>query len=180
MKTLRSSIYLFIFFDFTSEILPHTQRLHLDMRQESPLDKGNSFSNPAVQEPTEVFKTNFQPTPIEAVVHRQPPNYREVARVLKTTTFADVYTKASPMYMKKLHDRVKNGMCRYMRPDMVVMPKSTEDVSKIVKTAAHYNTPLSVRSGGHSYTCQSLKPGNILIYLHNNVNANIIYIYIYI
>ena len=131
------------------------------MRQESPFGKGNLLSIPAVQKPTEIFKTNFQPAPVETVVHRQRPNYREVARVLKTTTFADVYTKDSPMYVKKLHDRVKNGMCKYMLPDMVVMPKSTEDVSKLVKIAAHYNTPISVRSGGHSYTCQSLKPGNI-------------------
>ena len=115
----------------------------------------------------DVFKTSFQPSPVKTNFKPSPvktnfqrsPDYKEVARVLRTTTFSEVYMKGSPMYEKKR--KLKNGMCKYIYPDLVAVPKSTEDVSKIVKIAYHYHTPISVRSGGHSYTCQSIKPGNI-------------------
>ena len=40
-----------------------------------------------------------------------------------------------------------------------VAPKSVGDVSRIVKIAKNFDVPLSVRSGGHSFLCQSIKPG---------------------
>ena len=52
-------------------------------------------------------------------------------------------------------------MCTRLFPDIIVVPKSTEDVSKIVKVARHFKSPISVRSGGHSYICTILKPEGI-------------------
>ena len=146
------------------DFLPKTQGLHLDMREEFPFIDGNAISN-FFQTPHNVFKTNFKPTPVEPI-RNLPPDYKEVARVIKTTTLADVHMKGSLMYEKRR--KLKNGMCNYIHPDLVVVPKSTEDVSKIVKTASHYHVPLSVRSGGHSYTCQSIKPGNLYKLRRNN------------
>jgi len=40
-----------------------------------------------------------------------------------------------------------------------VAPKSVGDVSRIVKIARNFDVPLSVRSGGHSFLCHSIKPG---------------------
>ena len=149
--------------DFSTDFLPNTQGLHLDMRQETPFLDGNAvtsfFNNPS----SDVFKTNFLPSPVEQNV-RQPHDYKEVAKVIKSTTLADVHMKGSKMYEQRR--KLKNGMCNKIFPDMVVVPKSTEDVSKIIKTASHYHTPISVRSGGHSYTCQSVKPGNIYYFFY--------------
>ena len=127
------------------------------MREEYFSGKGNSFSS-SISKPTDIFTTPFKPSPVVDTNLRQTPNYREVAKVIKASSFADVHMKGSLMYEKRRE--LKNGMCKYIYPDMVVVPKSTEDVSTIVKTAAHYKTPISVRSGGHSYTCQSVKPGS--------------------
>ena len=146
------------------DFLPNTRGLHLDMREEFPFFDGNAISTP-FQTPHDVFKTNFKPAPVEPI-RNLPPDYKEVARVIKTTTLADVHMKGSLMYEKRR--KLKNGMCNYIHPDLVVVPKSTEDVSKIVKTASHYHVPLSVRSGGHSYTCQSIKPGNLHKLRRNN------------
>ena len=129
------------------------------MREETPFKKikaATSSITPFIPTVADIFKTNFQPSVIDTTSHNRP-NYREVARVIKATTLADVHMKGSVMYEKRRE--LKNGMCRHIYPDVVVVPKSTEDVSKIIRTASHYNTPISVRSGGHSYTCQSVKPG---------------------
>ena len=84
--------------------------------------------------------------------------YTKVANAIRTTTFANVYRKGSTMYEMKRE--VKNGLCRFMRPNLIAVPKSTQDVSKIVKIARYYHIPISVRSGGHSFICQSIKNGN--------------------
>ena len=50
------------------------------------------------------------------------------------------------------------------------MPKSTEDVSEIVKITNEFNVSISVRSGGHSYTCTSIRQGEMsLSYFQNCV-----------
>ena len=153
------SINFPVFSVFGTDFLPNTQGLHLDMREEAPFKKikaSISSVSPFVPSVSDVFKTSFQPSVVDTT-SQQRPNYREVARVIKATTLADVHMKGSVMYEKRRE--LKNGMRKYIYPDLVVVPKSTEDVSKIIKTASHYNTPISVRSGGHSYTCQSVKPG---------------------
>ena len=86
--------------------------------------------------------------------------YKQISNVLRKETSAFVYLRGSPYYEKRR--KVKNGLCKYIFPDMVVAPKSSEDVSIIVKTARNFNVPISVRSGGHSFLCQSIKPGRNL------------------
>ena len=154
------------FSEFNTDFLPYTEGLHLDMRHEIDFTEDDALLG-FFPKPQEVFKTNFQQSPVKTRFQpslvktnfQQSPDYKEVAQVLKTSTYADVYMKGSPMYEKRR--KLKNGMCKYIFPDLVVVPKSTEDVSNIVKTAYHYHIPISVRSGGHSYICQSIKPGNI-------------------
>ena len=83
--------------------------------------------------------------------------YKQISNVIHKNTNAYVYLRGSPYYEKRR--KVKNGLCKYIFPDMVVAPKSSEDVSIIVKTARNFNVPISVRSGGHSFLCQSIKQG---------------------
>ena len=85
--------------------------------------------------------------------------YKQVSKVLRKETNAYVYLRGSPYYEKRR--KVKNGLCKYIYPDVVVVPRSTEDVAQIVKISRHYEIPISVRSGGHSFLCQSIKPGDL-------------------
>ena len=50
-------------------------------------------------------------------------------------------------------------VCKYIFPDIAVAPKSTPDVSQIIKIARDFDVPISVRSGGDSFFCRSIKPG---------------------
>ena len=85
--------------------------------------------------------------------------YSEIGAVILDTTNAYVYSKGTYQYNEKR--KVHNGLCKNIFPDLVVVPKSTEDVSKIIKIANRYNVPISVRSGGHSYTCTNIKKEGI-------------------
>ena len=83
--------------------------------------------------------------------------YNEIGSVIKLKTRAGVYLKGSFIYNKRR--QVRNGACNNIYPDLVAVPKSTKDVSKLVSIARYYKVPISVRSGGHSFLCQSTKPG---------------------
>ena len=85
--------------------------------------------------------------------------YSEIGGEILGTTNANVYSKGTYQYNEKR--KVHNGLCKNIFPDLVVEPKSTEDVSKIIKIANKYNAPISVRSGGHSYTCTNIKQQGI-------------------
>ena len=61
-----------------------------------------------------------------------------------------------------LHEKVMNAACT-ARPAVIVVPNSPLDVSNILKTAAAASMEISVRSGGHSYTCTNLKEGGVHI-----------------
>ena len=98
-------------------------------------------------------------SPIATSFHISPL-YRDISKLIRSTSTASVYHKGSPYYEKRR--KVKNGLCANIYPDLVVVPKSTIDVSKIVKISRHYQVPISVRSGGHSFICTSTKPGNIV------------------
>ena len=134
--------------EFDDLFLFGTQGLHLDMRYEANTTaiKGTLFGGS-----TPGAELTESPT---------APDYKEIAKVIKATTHANAYLKGAPMYEKKRE--VKNGLCWYMRPDVVVVPKSTEDVSKIIKICRHYKVPISVRSGGHSYICGSTREGKLI------------------
>ena len=89
----------------------------------------------------------------------KPNLYTDIVRVIKSNSRFGVYLKGSSIYEKRR--KVQNGLCADMYPDVIVVPKSAADVSKIVQIARFYNVPISVRSGGHTYTCQSIKSGII-------------------
>lgn len=49
------------------------------------------------------------------------------------------------------------------RPAIIVIPLTTEDVAVAVTFAVRHGFELSVRSGGHGYTCSQLKEGGVQI-----------------
>ena len=71
----------------------------------------------------------------------------------------DVFAKGSINYEKRR--LIHNGLCTKIYPDIIVVPESTNDVSAIVKITNKHKVAISIRSGGHSYTCQSTKQGNL-------------------
>lgn len=58
--------------------------------------------------------------------------------------------------------KVINAACT-ARPAVIVVPNTPEDVSLILKAATGAGIPISVRSGGHSYICSSIKEGSVQI-----------------
>ena len=88
-------------------------------------------------------------------------DYENVYREIKSYTYSDVYQKGSRNYKRR--KRTQNGWCSHISPDLIVVPKSTEDVANIVKISRRYKVPLSVRSGGHSYICANIKNEGIQI-----------------
>ena len=88
-------------------------------------------------------------------------DYEIVYREIKSYTYSDVYQKGSRNYKRR--KRTQNGWCSHISPDLIVVPKSTEDVANIVKISRRYKVPLSVRSGGHSYICANIKNEGIQI-----------------
>ena len=93
-----------------------------------------------------------------AIASYTPPIYRQISYDIRSETNAYVHLKGSKFYERRR--KVKNGLCKYIFPDVVVVPKSTKDVAEIIKISRRYEVPISVRSGGHSFLCQSIKPGN--------------------
>ena len=89
--------------------------------------------------------------------HYHDPKYSKIANLFQYYTNANVYVKGSQLYYKKR--KIHNGLCNYMFPDVIVEPTSTYDVSQIVKISRSKNVPISIRSGGHSYICASIKNG---------------------
>ena len=95
-----------------------------------------------------------------------------VSHIIKFCTRANVHMQGSESY--KAAQKVHNGLCRNILPDIIVAPESTEDVSRIVKISRHYATPISVRSGGHSYICNGIRHGKIK-FLPNILVAHLIF-----
>lgn len=83
----------------------------------------------------------------------------ELSSALQKAVKGKVHIKGSVGYEKRR--LIHNGLCTHLYPDLIVVPKSTEDVAAIVKTANKYKTGLSVRSGGHSFTCTSTRQGRL-------------------
>ena len=95
-----------------------------------------------------------------------------VSHIIKSCTRANVHMQGSESY--KAAQKVHNGLCRNILPDIIVAPESTEDVSRIVKISRHYATPISVRSGGHSYICNGIRHGKNK-FLRNIVVSHLIF-----
>ena len=79
----------------------------------------------------------------------------EIAKLLRPHLKGYVFLRGSPDY--ETARPVHNGLCKDIFPLMIIKPLSTEDVSKVVQTAAYYGVEISVRSGGHSYQCLGIK-----------------------
>ena len=88
-------------------------------------------------------------------------DYKKISHQIVRATGADVYEQGLPGYYERR--KVLNGLCASVFPDLVVVPKTTNDVAKIVKISRQNNVPLSVRSGGHSYICANIKPKGIQV-----------------
>ena len=84
------------------------------------------------------------------------PLGKELSRSIK----GEVLVRGSVAYEKRR--LIHNGLCTHLYPDWIVVPERTEDVVEIVKITNKYNVPISVRSGGHSFTCTSTKQGKIV------------------
>ena len=80
---------------------------------------------------------------------------------LKSRTSCGIHLRGSPVYNRRR--LMENGLCNNIFPELIVVPKSTMDVAAIVKISRKYKIPISVRSGGHSYHCASIKPYGIHI-----------------
>ena len=83
--------------------------------------------------------------------------YENIAKVIHLQTRASVHLKGSHGYYQKR--RVQNGACVNIYPDLIVVPKTTNDVATIISFATKFKAPISVKSGGHSYICQGIKSG---------------------
>ena len=71
-----------------------------------------------------------------------------------------VLAPSHPQYEERR--KVMNAACTD-KPAVIVVPNSEADVSIILKAAKANNMEISVRSGGHSYTCTNLKEGGVHI-----------------
>ena len=87
-----------------------------------------------------------------------PENYHQkVAKIIRYETSANIHFPGTEEYTRR---RVRDGICTNIFPDMIVVPRSDEDVSKIVQISNIVGVPISVTSEGHSYNlCKTVKPG---------------------
>ncbi len=57
--------------------------------------------------------------------------------------------------------RVQNAACNILKPLVVVRPLTPRDVAVGLQVAQSHYLPVSVRSGGHGYTCNNIKNGSL-------------------
>merc|ERR1712042_287962 len=69
-----------------------------------------------------------------------------------------VYTPGQRGYEERR--KVMNAACT-ARPAVIVVPNFDQDVSFIIRAVRANNMELSIRSGGHSYTCTNIKEGGV-------------------
>ena len=88
------------------------------------------------------------------VVTKSSSSQHYIEELRKSLT---IFIKGTLEYEKRR--LVHNALCDRIYPDLIALPKSTLDVSNILKITNSYDVPISVRSGGHSYTCTSIRQG---------------------
>jgi len=86
--------------------------------------------------------------------------FGDIVSQLRSAQTGQVLAPSDPGFEEKR--KVMNAACT-KRPAVIVVPNTPLDVSNILKTATSANMEISVRSGGHSYTCTNLKEGGIHI-----------------
>ena len=69
--------------------------------------------------------------------------------------------------------QVMNAACT-ARPAVIVVPNTSEDVAAVVRAASSSGLELSVRSGGHSYTCTNLKEGGVHVDMRSAPQLSVI------
>eukprot|EP01051_Picozoa_sp_SAG22_P013112 SAG22_NODE_1435_length_4424_cov_4.592695_1_plen_596_part_10 len=67
-----------------------------------------------------------------------------------------------------------NRVCEGILPLCVLRPLNATDVSAAVRLAREHGTPLSYRSGGHSYTCNGIKAGSIHLDLRSLSSVHLV------
>ena len=77
-----------------------------------------------------------------------------------TKSSVKVYQPGTKGYNAKR--KVHNGLCVHMKPSLIAVPKTTKDVSALVRVANLFKMDISVRSGGHSYVCTSIRNGKTI------------------
>ena len=85
-----------------------------------------------------------------------------------------VILPSSPEYEDRR--KVMNAACT-ARPAVIVVPNTEMDISNILKAASANNMEVSVRSGGHSYTCTNLKEGGVHIDMRSRLCSVCPYLY---
>ena len=71
------------------------------------------------------------------------------------------YVECNLAEMPALH----NGVCAALVPRAVAYPRDAHDVASLVRYANSHNLSLSYRSGGHSYTCTSMRADSLHLHL---------------
>jgi hypothetical protein len=99
-----------------------------------------------------------------------PDNYHhKVAEIIKYETSAEVHLPGSPEYTRR---RVRNGTCKAIFPDMIIVPKFENDISRVLQISNIIGVPISVKSEGRSYNlCKTVNPGKHFAFFHliNNI-----------
>ncbi len=89
----------------------------------------------------------------------------DVISSVKNTLIGDGFVGTLHPYGSYAYEKfrlVQNGACnRKLFPLLIARPTSTEDVAAAVAAAKYHGLELSVRSGGHGYTCNNLKNGSL-------------------
>jgi len=89
--------------------------------------------------------------------------------LLHSWVVADIVTdlgrQSGPVYLPgdsgfEEKRKVMNAACT-AQPAVIVVPNTEQDVATIVTATNNNNMELSVRSGGHSYTCTNIKEGGV-------------------
>merc|ERR1711936_719237 len=98
------------------------------------------------------------------VVRASKPEVRAGLLSLLSSQSGEVLTPTHPGY--EARRKVMNAACT-ARPAVIVVPNTERDVSTILQAAVAENMEVSVRSGGHSYTCTNIKEGGVHIDMRN-------------
>ena len=103
-------------------------------------------------------RSSYSNKALEIPDWNDPENYHnKIAQIIEYETSAEVHLPGTNEYQRR---RVRNGTCNNIHPDMIVVPRVDEDISKIVQISTIVGVPISVTSEGRSYNlCKSVKPG---------------------
>jgi FAD/FMN-containing dehydrogenase len=75
----------------------------------------------------------------------------------------NILYKSDTRFDEAVLDTLFNKRDPERRPDIMVTPKSIDDIKEVIKYAKSHNKKISVCSGGHSWSANHLRNGSILI-----------------